>query len=439
MRDITIFERAILAEFEAQKPALALAEPILRALRQDAIGRFAGSGLPAHSDEDWRWTDLRLLNGRQISKAPDLPFAIEPFTGPFAAIDAFRLVFVNGAFNADISSVAGLPAGVRAGGLGEALRRDPKLAENFGQQENSPFLTLSTALLNDGLFVRVDDHVRLNKPLHVVFFNTGASHVRNLILLGAGAEAALAESHYGPVGAEYFANQASDVVLGAGARLSHFRDQAESAKALHFHYLNARLDDASCYDGFSLTRGALLSRNESHVAMNGRGAACSLNGAYMLSGAQTADTTTVISHCAPGGHSRQMFRGVLDGQSRGIFRGRIEVGKAAQHTDAGQQIKALLLSKGAEQNSKPELEIFADDVKCAHGASAGQLDEAALFYLRSRGIDHDQAQAMLVSAFLDEAVTQISGGAALNAEPLQQQVRDVIEAWLSRNRGDANA
>lgn len=425
MAEVATVEQALLAEIETQKAALGDAEPRLRAVRLQAMRDFTAAGLPTRQDEAWRWTDLRALRDAR----PGAPRALGDSgeaRGPFAAFDAWGLKFENGVFHAAQSSLADLPVGVRVGSLRAALQNDTALIDCIANAGHSVFLTLNTALLNDGAFIRIEPKLRLNKPLHLMFFNTGASQARNLILLGDGAAAVVLESHYGPDGADYFVNQASEVQLGEGARLAHYRDQAESAGALHFSYLNARLAARSAYDGFTVTRGARLSRNEAHVEIAGRDAGCNLNGVYMLNGAQTADTTTVIGHAAPGGRSRQMFRGALDGQSRGIFQGRIAVLKAAQHTDAQQQIKALLLSPEAGQNSKPELEILADDVKCAHGASVGQLDEAALFYLRSRGIAEAPARAMLIGAFLDEAVSQIAD------EPVRQALRKVIETWLAQ-------
>jgi len=310
------------------------------------------------------------------------------------------------------------------------LSSDPALAERLGDNANAPFLSLNTALLNDGALINVDGNTRLQRPLHLIFVNTGSSHIRNLVVLEAHTEITLLESHYGPAGSEYFVNQASDVILGEGARLSHYRDQAESQNALHFHYLNARLAAQSNYNGFTLTRGARLSRNEAQIEISGSDAQCSINGVSMLGGAQISDTTCTMEHRAPGSRSNQIFRSVLDDRSQGIFQGLIRVAKPAQRTEAQQQIKALLLSPRAVQNAKPELEILADDVKCAHGASVGQLDQTAMFYLRARGINEAQARALLIGAFLDDAVTQIQDGDKDGVGKIQQAVRATIDAWL---------
>ncbi len=423
-------EHSLLGEIKMQEAALAYAPPRLRAVRQNAIRRFTEAGLPKRNDEAWRWTDLSPLRAEQSSPAlfPSVDF--NSMDGPpFANLDAWRLTFVNGVFQNDLSD---LPSGVRAVSLRAALKDDPALAERLGDSAGSPFLLLNTALLNDGAFISVDRDTQVQKPLHLIFFNTGNAQIRNLLLLEPRAEVTLLESHYGPSGADYFVNQASDVHLGEGARLAHYRDQAESLKALHFHFLNARLGGKSIYDGFTLTRGAHLSRNEAHIEISGTGVHCSLNGVNMLTGSQIADTTCVMDHRAPGSRSNQMFRSVLDGKSQGVFQGLIRVAKPAQRTDARQQIKALLLSPHAVQNSKPELEILADDVKCAHGASVGQMDEAALFYLRARGIGEAQARALLIGAFLDDAVTQIQGSTALDAGKIQENIQATISKWLAQ-------
>lgn len=437
MGEIATLEHALLNAVIAQEANLATVPPRLRAVRQNAMRHFSATGLPTRKDEAWRWTDLSALRKQQANITPSTSIDPHALSGPFAKIDAFQLVFINGVLRDDLSAIA-LPAGVRAGSMRTALRDDPALAERLSDNPSSPFLSLNTALLNDGAFIHVDRDTRLLKPLHLIFFNTGNAQIRNLVLLEARADITLLESHFGPAGADYFTNQASDVQLGEGARLAHYRDQAESQNALHFYFLNTRLDAHTHYDGFTLTRGAHLSRFEAHIEISGANAECSLNGVSMLNRSQIADTTCIMAHRAPASASRQMFRNVLAEKSQGVFQGLIRVAKPAQRTDATQQIKAMLLSPHAAQNSKPELEILADDVKCAHGASVGQLDEAALFYLRARGIDEAQARALLIGAFLEDAVAQIQGGAALNAEQIQQNIQATISAWLSQKLVNEN-
>lgn len=438
MSNLATLEKSLHQQIEAQKPALETLEPRLKTVRRDAMRQFQKNGLPSRKDEAWRWTDLSALQNTQALQPVPATVNIKELPIPFTALDACRLVFVNGLFREDLSDAANLPVGVSAGALSTALQRDPDLVKALGNNQDAPFLNLNTALLKDGAFIRVADSAQVSRPMHVIYFNDAGAQVRNLILLGANAALTLLESHYGPADANYFVNQASDIVLGAGAALSHVRDQAESLQASHFHYLNAQLDAGARYNGFTLTRGAHLSRNESCIQITDRHAQCSLNGAYLLNEKQTADTTSIMDHQAPDCQSRQLFRGVLDGQSRGIFQGLVRVRKAAQRTDAQQQIKALLLSPGAVQNSKPELEILADDVKCAHGATVGQIDEGALFYLRARGIPLAQARAMLIGAFLEDAVTQIEGVASLDGGKIHNIISAVIDNWLAQQMAVAH-
>lgn len=422
-------DQALQRQIGAQEKLMASVPAPVRAWRQNAMRAYAQTGLPTREDEAWRWTDLTPLY-EQLSRPAPAPAPRADVTatdGAFAGIAGWRLNFVNGVLQ---SIPAGLPSGVRAMSLRAALADNPELAERLGGA-GSAFLSLNAALLDDGAFIHVDADIILERPLHLVFQNSGNAQIRNLVVLEPRASLMLLESHFGLEDTGYFVNQVTDVQLTEGSRLAHYRDQAEGVRALHFHYLNAHLSGHSHYDGFTLTRGARLSRNEAHMAIAGRNAHCSLNGVNMLSGAQVCDTTTVMAHQAPASVSTQMFRNVLAGKSQGIFQGLIRVAKPAQQTDAKQQIKALLLSPQAVQNSKPELEILADDVKCAHGASAGQLDAGALFYMRARGIAEAQARALLIGAFLDECVAQIEGGVALDAALIRQPIQAAIGAWLA--------
>lgn len=429
MGEAATLERLLLGEIEAQQAGLTTVSPRLRAIRQNAMHRFSQSGLPTRKDEAWRWTDLSLLHTKQSRTVTPPSFKRENMDGPFADLDAWQMIFVNGVLQ---NAPGDLPTGVRVVSLRAALQENPEMADQLRDNASSPFLSLNTALLNDGAYIYVDADTQMQKPLHLIFFNTGNAQIRNLVVLQPRANLTLLESHYGPADTDYFVNSVSDVLLDQGAHLTHYRDQADSPNSMHFYFLNARLDTQTQYDGFTLTRGARLSRFEAQVEIAGNDAQCSLNGVTMLNGAQISDTTCIMDHRAPGSRSSQMFRTVLNGKSEGIFQGLIRVAKPAQRTDATQQIKALLLSPHAVQKSKPELEILADDVKCAHGASVGQLDEAALFYLRTRGIPEAQARALLIAAFLDDAVSQIHGNETLGAMQIQQNIQATIGTWLAQ-------
>ncbi|MCK4868152.1 MAG: Fe-S cluster assembly protein SufD, partial [Alphaproteobacteria bacterium] len=251
-----------------------------------------------------------------------------------------------------------------------------------------------------------------------------AFHPRNLVVAGKGSRATLIESHIGAGEGSYFSNSITDIQVARGATLTHAKLQDEGPKAFHVALVRVCIGDEACYDNFVLHRGAELARNEVHARIDGTGAECRLNGAYLGANRQHMDNTTVIEHKAPGSSSSEVFKGALDGRARGVFQGRIVVHRDAQQTEGNQLNKTLLLSRDAEMDTKPELVIYADDVKCSHGATIGELDDAALFYLRSRGIDEATARDILVSAFLNEAVEE------LRDPTLADAFRARIEGWV---------
>ncbi|MFQ5971705.1 MAG: Fe-S cluster assembly protein SufD, partial [Alphaproteobacteria bacterium] len=386
---------------------------------------YQASGLPTRRVEAWRYTNLNHLVeagfrpavGRHRPAVGAIPPAALP-------IDAHRIAFVQGRFEPQLSSRTKLPAGVEVFGLADALARDARALEPYlgriAELDGMPLAALNTAFLSDGLVLRVADGVRLERPLHVVSLGVGADEStvfqpRHLILLGAGAEATLIESHVGLDAGPYFSNAVTEIDLGPWASLSHYRLQREGAAATHIAATVVRLAEASRYDGLALQAGGALGRDEVRVAIVGQGADCRLGGIYMASGRQLVDNVTLVDHAAPGSRSRQTFKGVLDGEARGVFQGKILVRPQAQKTDGHQLSRGLLLSPRAEIDTKPELEIYADDVKCSHGAATGALDEDAIFYLRSRGIEPDEARRMLIEAFVGEVVDGIPSTAIREA------------------------
>ena len=430
------FEQAMLAEMTSLSKEFQGEPPSVRELRLRAGKDFSTTGLPRRNLEGWRWTDLSPLPRiyTQGEKSPSIPPGALPVA--FRAVDAWRLVFVNGVLAPSMSDAGRLPAGVYAGSLRVALQERPELGGYLTCPEDAPFFSLNTALLKDGACIEIGENQIPDRPLHLVFLNDRNCNVRNLILLRPHSRAVLLESHCRPQeetrNTEYFVNHAANIMLDRGARLTHYRDQDESPAAAHFYYQAGVLHEASSYQGFFLTRGARISRNEARMCIAGAGAECRLNGVNILSGAQTADTSVVMDHLTPEGKSRQHFRSALNDRSRGIFQGVIRVRKEAQQTDARQEIKAMLLSPHAMQNAKPELEILADDVQCAHGASIGQIDEAALFYLRSRGIGEDQARALLTGAFLEEALAGMQGEQAGNGSVTQALLATIGDCLLQQ-------
>ncbi len=411
--------------------------PWLQDLREDGIARFAALGLPSAKVEAWKYTRLRPLE--RIGFAPATAAAqvdLEklPALLPHSAV-GHRVIFVNGRLRQCLALLADQPEGVELGGLADALRQDPEaLATELGRNgtgapDGQPLLALNTAMMRDGLVLRVKRGASVALPIEVVYVGAPgpeplAFHPRNLIVLEPGAQVTVVEHHVGLGAGAYFANGGTDIRVEEGAQLHHYKIQDEGPEAVHIATVHAELARDALYDGFILTKGARLSRNEVSVRLAGPGAECHLNGAYMVRGEQHCDTTTTIDHLAPQTSSREVFKGVVDDRARAVFQGRITVHPDAQQSNGHQLSKALLLSDRAEINTKPELEIFADDVKCSHGATVGDLDRDALFYLRARGIPEAVARDILIEAFLAETINNIA------AEGLCPALMSSVGHWL---------
>jgi Fe-S cluster assembly protein SufD len=406
--------------------------------RATALESYRRHGLPNRKVEAWRYTNLNSLAKLAFTAAGKSGAAV-PRGAPLALDGACRITFVNG----HLRDMDGLPDGVEATSLAELLANDPESLESVlgaaAEGREMALAALNTALAADGLVLRIAEGAKVETPIHMICVGAPeagsaiAFHPRNIIVAGANSNAVLVESHVGAGDGPYFSNGVSDVSVGQGAVFGHYRLQDEGASAFHVSLTRAALADGATYDSFVLSLGAELARDEIHVRINGEGAECRLNGAYAATGRQHTDNTTVIDHAAPGSTSREVYMGVLDGKSRGVFQGRISVHRDAQQTNGHQLNKTLLLSREAEIDSKPELEIFADDVKCSHGATVGELDEAALFYLRARGIDQTTARDLLVSAFLSGAIEEVRNDAVAEA------LRGRIAGWLDAMRANREA
>jgi Fe-S cluster assembly protein SufD len=367
--------------------------------REAAAALLRRAGLPGARDEAWKYTSLRPLAELEfhaaLTDAGDhrAPVALPPLG---ALADAPRLVFVAGRYRGDLSI---LPENVTA-------RRFAGHAAD-GAPDDDRLVALNTLLAEDGALLDVaagvDAGVLLLIHMGADLSGTPAAfHPRHSLRMAAGAALTLVDISAGH--GTYLHNPVLDIELAAGARLEHVRLQAESVTAFHLGAVRASIAEGAAYDGFSLVTGGRLCRSEIHARLHGAGGHASLNAAQMLRGSQHADFTTIVRHEAPGCESRQTVKNVLDDHARGVFQGKIEVARAAQKTDGYQMNQALLLSPFAEIDCKPQLEIFADDVKCSHGATVGELDADQLFYLRSRGIPLAQARGILVRAFLAEAL-----------------------------------
>ena len=392
----------------------------LRALRGSGLARFQKVGFPTLKDEAWKYTNVAPIAKQHFLPAVRLQGdgvsldRVRPAT--FTQFEGSEIVFVNGRYAPKLSTLKDLPGGVRVGSLSKMIAWDPKAVEpylgRFAKVDGTPFAALNTAFLQDGAFIEVPKGVAVKHPLHILFVSTfhpqpAVAHPRNLILAHEGSSVTVTESYVGLDEGAYFTNAVTEAVVEDAARLDHYKLQRESEKAFHVATLQIHQERGSVVSDNSLSFGGGLVRNDLNAWFNGEGAELSLYGLYSTHGTQHVDNHTLIDHAKPACTSRELYKGILDGRSRGIFYGNIVVHKDAQKTNAMQTNKNLLLSKDALADSIPGLQILANDVKCKHGSTTGQLDEGAIFYLRSRGLDHEAARALLVYAFAREVVDQV--------------------------------
>ena len=398
-------------ERAASLPGAAL--PWLLRRRADAIARFAELGWPTTRLEPWRHTSLSFLEQHELQAPESAPHPAATLAAVRSEFDdgGHWLVFVDGRFERTLSVLGGLPAGVVCAPLSEALSKHAEAVEAaFGTADEaaSPY-ALNLALCTDGAFVRLARGTALGAPLHLVFIGaTGAAdtHLRNLIVAEANTEASIIEHHLG--GGSTLGTTVTLVHTAQDARITHHKLQQQDAAAIHLAQIKAEQARGSYFASHSLSFGARLARNDIHTRFDGEGCETLLNGLYHVDGRRHVDHHTLIEHASPLGISREYYRGLVDDNARGVFSGRIIVAQDAQRTDAVQRCDNLLLSRMAEADARPELEIYADDVKCAHGATVGQMDEDALFYLRTRGIDEIRARQLLTYAFAAEVLDRIA-------------------------------
>ncbi len=405
---------AFLARYQGLRARL----PGDRATRDAAAELFRQAGLPGARDEAWKYTSLRPLAEVEFREAltsvgADLP-AIPAWDGP-------RLVFEDGRFQPHLSDVPDA--------LGFTRFAEGPHFGTLAHPEQQPVVALNTMLAEDGAMLSVAAGVDAGTVLLVNLAaetegRSVAFHPRHVLRLAENARLTVVEVALGR--GRYLHNPVIEVEVAANATLTHIRLQDEAPAAYHLATIYADIARAGFYDAFTLSLGGRVSRAEFHARLSGPGATVHLNAAQMLRGAQVGDVTTVVTHSAPLCASRQTVKNVLTGRARGVFQGRIEVDRIAQKTDGYQMSQALLLSPDSEMDTKPELQIYADDVKCSHGATVGELDEEQVFYLRSRGIPEPQARAMLIRAFLDDALSAVSHEAA------RALLEGAMEAWWQR-------
>jgi len=405
--------------------------------RRTAFGWVAEHGFPTLKDEDWRYT--RLDSILDIPFAPAVAGVSHRLSS--STIDALaadlggtRLVFVNGHFAPELSSLTELPAGATVTNLASVIAEDgellePFLARPFGQDDHA-FTALNAALTEDGAFVHLRAGTIVDKPIQLVFFSdTGGSPLvaspRSVVMAGPGSRVEIVETYAGVAGDVYCTNAVTEIVLEQGAQVEHYKVQDEPETAFHLALLDVRQGRDSRFSSHSVALGSSVARHEVRVNLEAEGAQVTLDGLYMPRGDQHHDNPIMIEHGAPHCTSRQLYKGVLDGHGQGVFNGRIVVLPGAFGTDASQTNKNLLLSDHAEVDTRPRLEILADDVKCTHGAAVGRLDEGAVFYLRSRGIPHQAARGLLIYAFVNEMVERLA------LEPLRSRVGKLVAHRLA--------
>ena len=400
--------------------------------REAAFQRFLAGGLPTTRDEEWRHTNVAPLAALPLARAGDValaPAAVEPFT--FAGV-GMRIVLVNGRVSAALSRLGALPGGVSvrtlADGLTPAAVTGPAALEPWAAPAR-PFVDLNEAFFEDVVQIHIAPGTVLAEPIHVLALTAGEVPgalvlPRVLVHVGERAEISLVES-YATLGPGALTSAVTEITLDPAAIVDHVKVQREAETAFHLASLTVRLGRAATFASRAITLGGRIARNDITAILGGEGAECTLNGLYVATGESLVDTHTTIDHAMPHCPSHEVYKGILAGRARAVFNGKIVVRPDAQKTDAKQTNRALLLSDEAQINTKPQLEIFADDVKCTHGAAVGQLDDDAMFYLRSRGLDAVAARNLLIHAFAGDILNDI------RHQPVSDAVMQLVEAKLA--------
>jgi Fe-S cluster assembly protein SufD len=417
----------------------------LQDLRDRAAARFTALGFPTVRDEEWRFTSVApIANGEFAPADGAAAFAPSRLDTNLFTASPHRLVVVNGRYSETLSRADGLPKGVRLGSLAAAIEGQLEVDRDivqryFGQLADfgsRAFVALNTAHAADGAYVYIPEGLVLENPIHVIFVSTGAgasatvNHPRLLVVAGARSQARIVETYAGADDV-YFVNAVTEVFAGENAVLDHYKVIEDSLAGYHVASMHVHASRAANVSSHSFTLGGKLVRNDVVAILDGEGAECTLNGLYLADGERLVDNHTTIDHAKPHCPSHEIYKGILGGKARAVFNGKIIVRPDAQKTDAKQTNRALLLSDSASINTKPQLEIFADDVKCTHGAAIGQLDEEAIFYLRARGLTYAEARDLLIHAFAGEILDRVQIPAlksALEGELYAQLARDLAEA-----------
>ena len=439
-RPATAAERGFQEAFAKQACELPGKDWVAR-VRTDAMRSFTLRGLPTRRIEAFKYTDLRerlkeVYPAATAQAASAVTTAqIDAALGPLAALDAYRLVFVNGAFRADLSKSDGLAVAAEFMPLAPLLAKAPAWLEGkFAPGrlgEETALVSLNSAFMSDGLMLKIKPGQGPDKPVLVISARSGAEPWaitnRHILAMEPGAQLTLIEAHVKLAGAapRGLTNTLTDVTVADGAKLAHIKCGLDGAGASHVSNWVAKVGANALYRGFQLTAGTALARNDIAVEMSGEGSTLDMSGAFLGRGTSHVDTTLVVDHKVPGCESRELFKGVLDDRARGVFQGKIVVRPGADKTDGKMMARALMLSEEAEFDSKPELEIYADDVVCGHGTTAAELDRDLLFYCTSRGIPEPEARGLLIEAFIGDAIDKVEH------EALREALMDVARGWLA--------
>ncbi|MBI4403525.1 MAG: Fe-S cluster assembly protein SufD [Deltaproteobacteria bacterium] len=389
-------------------------------IQQRAKASFDRLGFPTKNMEEWKYTDFSSLS-RRIFEWGAGPAATDlrdiSFLEPFTLLDEHRLILWNGGYSRVLSRVEGLPTSVRAGSLAQFMEKDPTLLEahftRYADSDRNAFCAMNTATFRDGAFVHIPPGVHLHRPIHILFISSGLpektilSLPRTLVVAEEGSEATIIESHIGWGASGYLSNGVCEIVVGKNAQVEHVLIIKEHPTASHLGYVQVFQQRESRFRSHSFSLDGALIRNDFSVGLGGENTECTLNGLFTVAEGQHVDTHTFVNHKNRAGRSRQLFKGIVQGQATGVFNGAIVVAKEALQTDAEQSNQNLLLSEQANVFTKPQLEISANDVKCRHGSATGPLDESSLFYLRSRGLGEHQANHLLTCAFAEQTIEGI--------------------------------
>ena len=407
--------------------------PELHLIRKEALKNFSELSLPTLKDEEWRYTNISpLLKYNFALPSEDSKISDELVSKHlFGEMDSNILVFVNGKFSKENSKLLNLPEGTIAGSISDALKNNPEIIEkHFGKYasySNQIFTALSTAYTKDGAFIYVPESKIVEDPIHIIFITTASEakiiiQPRNLFVVSENSQVTIIEHFVSESDNIYFTNTVTEIVAEDHAIVDHYKLQEESKKAFHIARVEIDQDRNSDFTSHSISTGGVLTRNDINSRFSGKGGECTLNGLFLLEDKQLFDAHTLIDHATPLCNSHEHYKGILDNSSKGVFNGKVLVRQDAQKTNAFQQNNNILLSNNSLVNTKPQLEIFADDVKCSHGATIGQIDEEARFYLKSRGIGEEAANAILIHAFASDVIKSMK----------LESVRNYLENILSK-------